>query len=76
MADKVRVELNSDGVRELLRSYEMLEVCMDAAETIMSNYGGNVELNGYIGKNRVNVSVISSFGEASENNSLLKAVHE
>ena len=76
MADKVRIELNSEGVRELLRSDEMMSACMAAAESIKSNYGGDVELNGYVGKNRVNVSVISSFSQASENNSLLKAVHE
>jgi len=76
MADKVRIELNSEGVRELLRSDDMMSICMNAAEAIKSNYGGDVELNGYVGKNRVNVSVISSFSQASENNSLLKAVHE
>lgn len=72
----VRIELNSAGVRELLRSDEMMAVCMEAAEHIKSNYGGDVELDGYVGQNRVNVSVISSFEQASNNNDLLKAVHE
>ena len=49
---------------------------MEAAEHIKSNYGGDVELDGYVGKNRVNVSVIYSFSQASNNNDLLKAVHE
>jgi len=76
MADKVRIELNSAGVRELLRSDEMMAVCMEAASKIQSNYGGETELSGYVGQNRVNVSVVASFDEASEDNSLLKAVHE
>ena len=76
MADKVRIELNSAGVRELLRSDEMMAVCMEAAERIRSNYGGETELDGYVGQNRVNVSVISTYERASESNSLLKAVHE
>ena len=76
MADKVRIELNSAGVRELLRSDEMMSVCMNAAEQIRSNYGGDAELNGYVGQNRVNVSIIAPYDQASENNSLLKAVHE
>lgn len=76
MADKVRIELNSAGVRELLRSDEMMAVCMEAAEKIRSNYGGDTELSGYVGQNRVNVSVIASYEKASESNNLLKAVHE
>lgn len=76
MADKVRIELNSAGVRELLRSDEMMNICMEAASKIQSNYGGDTALDGYVGQNRVNVSIIASFDEASENNSLLKAVHE
>ena len=76
MANNVRIELNSEGVRELLRSDEMMAVCMEAASKIQSNYGGDTELDGYVGQNRVNVSVIASFDEASEDNSLLKAVHE
>ena len=76
MADKVRIELNSAGVRELLRSPEMLDACMNAANSIKNNYGGEVELSPYTGQNRVNVSVIASFSEASKDNGLLKAVHE
>lgn len=76
MANNVRIELNSEGVRELLRSDEMMAACMEAASKIQSNYGEETELNGYVGQNRVNVSVVASFDEASEDNSLLKAVHE
>ena len=76
MVDKVRIELNSAGVRDLLRSDEMMAVCMAAAEHVRSNYGGETELDGYVGQNRVNVSVIAPYASASEGNNLLKAVYE
>lgn len=76
MADKVKVVLNRDGVRQLLLSDEMMAVCRSAAQSIQGNYGKDTTLSEYKGRNRVNVSVIADYGEASENNDLLKAVHE
>ena len=73
---KVKVVLNREGVRQLLLSDEMMNACMDAAASIQSNYGKDTTLDGYYGKNRVNVSVVANFDEAAENNGLLKAVHE
>lgn len=75
MANNVRIELNSEGVRELLRSPEILSACMEAANGVRSNYGGETELSPYVGENRCNVSVIASYDEASEDNGLLKAVY-
>jgi len=76
MADKVKVVLNREGVRELLLSDEMMSVCMDAASSIQGNYGKDTSLDGFRGRNRVNVSVIADYDEASTNNDLLKAVHK
>lgn len=76
MANKVKVVLNREGVRQLLLSDEIMSACRDAAEGIQSNYGKNTTLDEYKGKNRVNVSVIADYGEASKNNELLKAVHK
>lgn len=76
MAEKVKVVLNREGVRELLRSAEMMSACRSAADTIRNNYGGHTELEEYVGQNRVNVAVVAPFDEASQNNDLLKAVHE
>lgn len=73
---KVKVVLNREGVRQLLLSDEMMDACMDAAASIQGNYGKDTTLDGYHGKNRVNVSVVANFDEAAENNGLLKAVHE
>lgn len=76
MANKVKVVLNREGVRQLLCSSEMMSACKAAAETIRSNYGGNTELEEYTGRNRVNVAVVAPMDEAQKNNDLLKAVHE
>ena len=76
MADKVKVVLNREGVRQLLLSDEMMSACMNAAATVQGNYGKDTKLDGYRGKNRVNVSVIADYEEASNNNELLKAVHK
>lgn len=72
----IKVVLNREGVRQLLLSDEMMAACMDAAASIQGNYGKDTQLDGYHGKNRVNVSVIANFDEAAENNELLKAVHK
>lgn len=76
MADKVKIVLNREGVRELLLSDEMMAACKDAAQTIQNNYGKDTRLDEYKGRNRVNVSVVADYGEASNNNDLLKAVHQ
>lgn len=76
MADKVKVVLNRAGVRELLLSDEMMSACRSAAETVRGNYGSDTELSEYKGRNRVNVSVIADYEQASTNNELLKAVHK
>ena len=68
--------LNREGVRQLLLSDEMMGACRDAASSVQSNYGKDTELNEYRGRNRVNVSVIANYDEASKSNELLKAVHK
>jgi hypothetical protein len=76
MANKVKVALNREGVRQLLCSSEMMGACKAAAETIRGNYGGDTELEEYKGRNRVNVAVVAPMDKAQQNNDLLKAVHE
>lgn len=72
----VKVVLNRAGVRELLLSDEMMSACRDAASTIQGNYGKDTQLDEYRGRNRVNVSVIADYEQASKSNELLKAVHK
>lgn len=77
MAD-FRVELNSDGVRELLQSSEMASICQSLAQGIAGRAGTGYEVSVYTGKTRVNASVHAATEEAwkdnLKNNTLLKAV--
>lgn len=78
MAKSYRIELNREGVRELLRSAEMAAVCKCHADRIAARAGSGYEVTTYTGKNRVNASVHAATEEAYrdnlKNNTLLKAV--
>ena len=69
MANKVKVVLIREGVRELLCSSEMMSACKSAAETIRNNYGGHTELEEYTGRNRVNVAVVAPMNSEGQNDS-------
>ena len=74
----VTIKLRSEGVRELLRSPEMMEVCRQYAEEMGSKLGSGYEVSTYTGTNRVNASVHAVSDQAKQdnldNNSMLKAV--
>lgn len=74
----VRIELNSDGVRELLKSQEIRDVCAEFASKAVSRLGEGYSSTIYTGKNRVNASVYAESVEAKrenlENNTILKAI--
>ena len=79
MSDKTKIVLNSDGVKELLKSEEMQGLLMELAKGIHSRCGADYEINGpFIGKNRANVSVGATSKKAIQdnldNNTILKAV--
>ena len=75
---KVQVELNSEGVRELLRSPEMAAICQAQARAIAGRAGNGYSVSTYTGTSRVNASVMAETQEAIrdnlKNNTLLKAV--
>lgn len=74
----VRFKLNRSGVRELMRSPEMMAVCNEYAQSAMQALGDGYELTTHTGKNRVNVQIAAKTREAkkenAENNTILKAV--
>lgn len=78
MADKVKIVLNTAGVRELLKSQELMAVCSEHADTIAQRCGSGYETSTYTGKNRVNAMVAASTYQAKadnmKNNTILKAV--
>ena len=75
---KFKFELNTAGVRELMQSSEMMDVCKQYADNALSSLGDGYEVSTYVGKTRVNASVIATTyaakKENAENNSILKAV--
>lgn len=78
MSSKVKVELNREGVRELLRSSEMESLLKELADNARSRLGDGYETDTYTGKTRVNASIRAVTREARreniETNSLLKSL--
>lgn len=54
---KVRVKLNSKGVRALLQSNELRNVCAQRAQNAMAHLGDGYETNTYVGKTRANAGI-------------------
>ena len=75
---KVKFELNRAGVRALLKSGEMANICKEHADRVRGAAGDGYEVTTYTGRNRVNASVHAETYEARkdnyENNTLLKAL--
>lgn len=75
---KVRIKLNRSGVRQLLRSAEMREICDEKAAAIAARCGEGYEHGAYTGKNRANASVWAETPQArrdnAENNTILRAM--
>lgn len=67
---KFRLELNTDAVRDLLRSQEMVSYCEELAQDVAGRYGNDCKTSTHTGPNRVNVSVYSD----RQNNGLMKAL--
>lgn len=75
---KTVIKLNSDGIRELLRSAEMEAICKEYAGAIHGRCGSGYATDSYRGKNRVNAMVWAETSAAkadnSKNNTILKAI--
>lgn len=78
MANQLKVELNIEGVRSLLKSSEMKSICEEHAHTIMNRAGSGYKVSSYVGTDRVNASVTTSTYQAKadnmRNHTLIKAV--
>jgi len=78
MSDKVRIKLNREGVRALLRSSEMMDAVAELARGAQGRLGDGYEVSTYTGRNRVNASIEAATAEARrenlETNSILKAL--
>lgn len=74
----VKIVLNREGVRSLLRSSEMMDICKGHADRARAQLGEGYEVTTHTGRNRVNAEVAAVTYAAkrdnTENNSILKAV--
>lgn len=74
----MKFKLNSDGVRELLKSQEMQSVLIEKATGIKNRCGEGYTQDVYVGKNRANAMVKAETYQAKrdnlKNNTILKAV--
>lgn len=75
---KLKVALNAAGVRELLKSSEMQDICREHATAARSRCGDGYETDVFVGKNRVNAMVwaesVRAKRENAKHNTLLKAL--
>ena len=73
-----RFELNTQGVRELLQSQEMMGICKEYASKAQSKLGDGYEVTTHTGKTRVNAQIKAETYKArkdnAKNNSILKAL--
>lgn len=75
----VTIKLNSEGVKELLKSAEIMAECRSHAAEMAATLGADdYEVSEHVGTNRVNVSVRAKTKKALQdnldNNTMLKAV--
>lgn len=74
----MRFTLNRSGVRELLKSPEVMAVCKSHADATRSGLGNGYTVTTHVGKTRVNAEIAaytqSARRECYENNSILKAL--
>lgn len=54
---KVTVKLNSKGVRALLQSSEIRNVCAERAQAAIAHLGAGYETDTYTGRTRVNAGI-------------------
>ena len=66
---KVKVVLNRSGVRSLMKSEEMMQICKDHAYRAKSKLGDGYSVSCKVGKKRVNASVGAVTPEARKENS-------
>jgi hypothetical protein len=76
--DNVTIELDLEGVRSLLRSKEMKEICEQHAKRALSRLGNGYVVTSMTGKNRVNASIYAESRQAKQDNldndTILKAL--
>lgn len=74
----MKFELNREGVRELLKSKEMMDICEGYANNALSKLGDGYQVTTHTGTNRVNAEVSAESNAAKrenlKENTIIKAV--
>lgn len=74
----VKIELNREGVRALLRSPGMMAVCKEHADAARARLGAGYAVTTHTGRNRVNAQIAAEAPAArrenAEGNTILKAL--
>ena len=75
---KVKIELNSSGIRQLLKSEEMVQMLKQQAEQVRARCGSGYSTDLYQASSRVIAGLFAETAEAAKQNSrentLLKAL--
>lgn len=75
---EIKVELDSEGVRGLLRSSEIQSVCIERIRTVQRLCGDGYETDTFVGKNRVNAmlraATPAAVADNSKNHTIEKAI--
>lgn len=78
MSKRVEIELNSAGIRELLKSDDIASFCRQKAEDVAGRAGDGYKVDTHVGKTRVNAMVSTETKKAYysnlKHNTLLKAL--
>lgn len=78
MSKNVTIELNTEGIRELLKSMEVEDFCRQVAEERRATLGEGYETDTFQTPGRVVASIFTATDEAAadnmETNALLRAV--
>ena len=76
--DKVEIELDSAGIRELLKSSEIMRICEGRAKAAQAACGKGYDVDTYVGKTRVNAMIKATTAAAkadnAKNNTIQKAI--
>lgn len=72
----VKIELNQDGIRELLQSEEVMSLLESQADGIVGTASGSYDTNAFIGKTRATVTIsttdAATYHRNLKDNELLK----
>ena len=71
---KPKIVLNSSAVRNLLKSQEVEDACLDQVRRVQAMCGPGYEVDTYVGRNRVNASIRPATPAAQKDNAENKTI--